>query len=391
MNVSAFFEPVDFNLLEIAPSEKDPQRLINQVQFNLTQEEIDLSDVKIAILGIPESRNSFENNASYLAPDEIRRQFYRLFCWEKSINIVDFGNLTRGNTVEDTYVILAEIVAFLIDSKVIPILLGGSNDLAFACYRAYEQLQQLVDIVSVDACFDLGNEELPLKSNAYLDKIILRQPNFLFNYTNIGYQTYMNSRQSIEMMEKLSFDVYRVGLARQDMEEVEPVLRGANMLSFDISSVRRPDAPGNPHGSANGFYGEEICRIAFFAGMADKLSAIGLYEYDPTLDFNNQTSQLLSHFLWYFVEGYLNRRDDLTFKNKKFYIKHVVTISTNPHELVFYCSKKTSRWWVEVPVINIRKNVEQKYYLPCSISDYEQACKDTISERWWKAFHKLNR
>ena len=391
MNIASFFTPVSFPVLGISPSDKEPQMLINKVFFNEDQEEPDLSGVKIAVLGVPESRNSRDNNNSAFAPDEIRRQLYSLYCWKKEVKIYDLGNLILGDTVEDTYAILTEVIAFLIDSKIIPFLLGGSNDLVFPCYKAYEQLEQVVNFVSIDSSFDLGNENEPIKSNSYLSKIIVQQPNYLLNFANIGYQTYNNSPRSIELMDKLFFETFRVGMIRQNMEEAESVIRNAHTLAIDISSIRRSDAPANPHSSANGFYGEEICRLAYFAGMNDNLSSIGLYEYDPTLDYHNQTSQLIAHIIWYFVEGFINRQNDLSFKNRNNYVKHSVSVSDAAKDLVFYQSKKTGRWWVVVPIYHTKKEMEQKHYLPCSQSDFEKACADQVPERWWKAFQRFNK
>lgn len=391
MDISSLFEPVDFGKLGITSSDSEKQLLLNNVIFFNDQDELNLNDTKIVIFGVPESRNSDGNYSCKLAPDEIRRQFYRLFCWQKRIAITDLGNLIPGKEVDDTYTILAEVTALLIEQNIFPIILGGSNDLTYAVYRAYERLEQVVNMVSVDSRFDLGNEELPIRANAYLNKIILQQPNYLLNYSNIGYQTYMNSPESIELMQKLFFETYRVGIMRQDMEEVEPIVRNAEMLSLDISAVRRPDAPGNPNGSSNGFYGEEICHIALYAGLSDALSTFAIYEYDPTLDYNNQTSQLIGHILWYFIEGYTNRQDDISFNDKNNYTRHSVTISDSTNELVFYCSKKTGRWWVVVPVMHPKRDVDQKFFLPCSKKDYETACSDKLPERWWKTFQKLNR
>ena len=391
MNIASFFTPVSFPALGIYPSDKEPQMLINKIIFAEDQEEPDLTGIKIAFLGVPEARNSYDNNNSALAPDEIRRQLYSLYCWKKEVRIYDFGNLTLDGTVEDTYAILTEIIAFLIDSKIMPFLLGGSNDLVFPCYKAYAQLEQIVNFVSVDSSFDLGNENEPIKSNSYLSKIILQQPNYLLNYANIGYQEYKNSPHSVEMMDKLFFETFRVGTIRHNLEEAESVIRSAHTLAIDISAIRYSDAPANPHASANGFYGEELCRIAYFAGMNDNLSSIGLYEYDPTLDYRNQTSQLIAHIIWYFVEGFTNRQNDLSFKNRGNYIKHSVSVSGAAKDLVFYQSKKTKRWWLIVPIYNEKKKIEQKHYLPCSESDFEKACADQIPERWWKAFQRFNK
>ena len=393
MDFNAYFSPVDRGSLGINSTliEQESQLLFNQVFFFDHQEELDFTNIKIVIVGVPESRNSYENLSCSLAPDEIRRQFYKLYTWANPMGVMDLGNLKVGNTIKDTYEALSEVVAYFVDLKIIPIILGGSNDLAYGCYMGYEKLERVVNIVSVDACLDMGNENMPLKSNAYLNKIVMRQPNYLLNYANIGYQTYMNSQETLELMKKLFFETYRVGLIRQNMEEVEPIVRNAEMLSLDVSAIRRPDAPGNPHGSSNGFYGEEICQVTRYGGLSDNLSSFGVYEYDPTIDYNNQTSQLLAQAIWYFVEGVTLRQDDISFKNKNNYVKHSVSVSENEKELIFYRSKKTGRWWIVVPVINKNDVLDQKYFLPCSQADYKTACQDRIPERWWAAFYKLNK
>lgn len=390
MDYSLFFEPVDAEKLGLADASADRSLLMNTVLFYNPSAPLDISEAQLAIIGVPESRNSYKNASCSMAPDEIRRQFYQLYRWNDNVRIIDMGNVIVGETVEDTYEIVSEIAADLISQKVIPIILGGGNDLVFANYRAYEKLDQMVNAVAVDACFDLGDENQPIRSDAYVNKMVLQQPNYLLNYANIGYQTYMNSPESLKLMDELFFETYRVGFMRQDIIEVEPIVRNADMVSIDISAVRRPDAPGCPHSSSNGFYGEEICQVAKYAGVSDKLTSFGIYEYDPTLDYGNQTSQLIAHIMWYFVEGFLNRCDDAQFKNKQDYRQYSIQVSGALDELVFYCSKKTGRWWVVVPLIHKEKDRVQQYFLPCSKRDYELACEDVISQRWWKAYHKIN-
>ena len=366
MDYSLFFEPVDAEKLGLAEASSDRSLLLNTVLFYNPSAPLDISEAQLAIVGVPESRNSYKNASCSMAPDEIRRQFYQLYRWDDNVRIIDMGNVIVGETIEDTYEIVSEITADLISQKVIPIILGGGNDLVFANYRAYEKLDQMVNAVAVDSCFDLGDENQPIRSDAYVNKMVLQQPNYLLNYANIGYQTYMNSPESLKLMDELFFETYRVGFMRQDIIEVEPIVRNADMVSIDISAVRRPDAPGCPHSSSNGFYGEEICQVAKYAGVSDKLTSFGIYEYDPTLDYGNQTSQLIAHIMWYFVEGFLNRCDDAQFKNKQDYRQYSIQVSGALDELVFYCSKKTGRWWVVVPLIHKEKDRVQRYFLPCS-------------------------
>lgn len=391
MDFSQYFDPIVLEDLGIAEKIVSPLQLANTILFYNPAAPLNIADAQIAIIGVPESRNSFENSACGMAPNVIRRQFYQLYRWLPDSRIIDMGNLKIGKSVDDTYEIVAEIVAHLIENKVVPILLGGSNDLAYANYRAYEKLEQVVNLVAVDPRFDLGEENSPIRSDAYLNKLVLQQPNFLLDYANIGFQTYMNSPMDVKLMDELYFETFRVGLMRQNMEEVEPIVRNADMVSIDIAAVRRPDAPGCPHASSNGFYGEEICQIAKYAGVSDKLSSFGIYEYDPTLDYNNQTSQLIAHILWYFVEGFLNRQKDDDFKNKQNYKQYSVDVSGTLTEMVFYCSRISGRWWMQVPMRNPKTGAVQNYYLPCSKRDYDLACEDMVSDRWWKAYNKLNR
>lgn len=386
-----YFSPINLEELNIFGQIKEKQRILNTIKIHTEGTPISLDNIEIAIVGVPESRGAADNNECALGADEVRKEFYKLFCWSKPINIFDLGNLRTGKTLEDTYEALADVASYLINRNIIPLIIGGSNDLAFASYRAYEKLERVVNIAAIDSRFNLGNEEEKINSNNYLNSIILRDPNYLLNYSNIGYQSYLNSPESLSMMKELFFETYRVGALRKDILEVEPIVRNAEMVSLDISAVRRTDAPGNPNASSHGFYGEEMCHIAYLAGVSEKLSSFGIYEFNPMYDYNNQTSQLIAHIMWYFVEGVLGRCDDTLFKNKDNYIKFSITVTDTPDDLVFYCSKKTSRWWVVVPVIHPTKNINQKYFLPCSEKDYKLACKDIIPERWWLTYNKLNK
>jgi arginase family enzyme len=391
MELIPYFKPVDVNQYFPEGKSIDAQLLVSRIWFATKGEEPDLSNIDIAILGVPEARYSNNNDGSVSAPNEIRKEFYKLFHWKNNVSILDIGNLIIGETVEDTYAILSDILAFLLEQRVIPVVLGGSNDLAYANYLAYSKLEKVVNIVSVDSKFDLGDEKEPINSEAYLNKIVLQQPNYLLNFSNIGYQTYLNRQADIELMNQLYFETYRVGVLRKDMEEIEPIVRNAEMLSIDISAVRQSDAPGNSNASANGFYGEDICQVALFAGLSDKLSTLGIYEFNPIFDYNTQTSQLIAQLLWYFVEGFTNRQNDILFKEEDRYFRHSVHVTNALHELVFYQSKKTGRRWLEVPFFHIKTEQDKKYFLPCSKNDFDTACKDIVPERWWRTYHKLNR
>ncbi len=344
----------------------------------------------LAILGIEESRNSLDNKACSTAPDEVRKHLYSLFSFSNKINIVDVGNIKEGASINDTYYAARNVIAELLDNDIVPIIIGGSQDLTYANYMAYEKQGKIINLTTIDSSFDLGNAEESFNSKSHISKIILHQPNYLFNLTNIGYQSYFVDFEAIKLMKKLLFDVYRLGVVRANMEEAEPLVRNADIISFDIGSIRQSDAPGNANSSPNGFYGEEACQISRYAGISDKVSSIGFYELNPQKDKSGLTAHLVAQMIWYFAEGFYHRKGDFPHKDKKDYLKYIVTLDNQVDEIVFYKSKKSGRWWMEVPLVNPEFAKYQRHFMvPCSYKDYETATNKEVPDRWWQVYQKL--
>ncbi len=390
MDISIYFEPLELPDYKFG-EDSSGFRMGDLLRSYVDKEHFpNLGDADLAIIGVNEDRNAVNNNGCAHAPDYVRNHLYKLFRGDFNPKVADLGNIKQGHTIDDTYFALTSIISELIKNKIIPLIIGGSQDLTFCNYMAYESLGRVINIVGVDSVFDLGKTEQELDSQSYLNKIILHQPNFLFNYTNIGYQSYLVDPEAIHLMKNLYFDVYRLGSIRKNIEEAEPLARNADMITVDISAVRQSDAPGNGNASPNGFYGEEICQIIRYAGLSEKLSSIGFYEINPKKDRNEQTTHLVAQMIWYFIDGYYARKNDHPYKDKEEYIKYTVSIKDHKDQLVFYKSKKSDRWWMDVPVKTNYKNIYERHHLvPCSYNDYETACKDDIPDRWWQAYQKL--
>ncbi|MDP2187493.1 MAG: formimidoylglutamase [Sphingobacteriaceae bacterium] len=349
-----------------------------------------LEGVKMAIVGVLESRQQPENPGAAHGADFIRQEFYRLYCMENDCEIVDLGNIKAGHTVQDTHVALREVCWSLIKQQVVPIVLGGSRDMAYGQYLAYAQYDSTIDLAAIDARFHLKDEgeESATNANNFLFKIIAHQPSHLFNYVNLGYQSYLVDREEVRLLEKLFFDAVRLGEVRANLEEAEPYLRAADMLYIDIAAVRKADAPGNPLGSPNGLFAHELCQLTRYAGLSDKLSSIGFYEYDPGSDRQLVTAATLAQAIWYFIDGYANRMNDLPKVKNRTFIKYTTTLKAGKHDLVFYKSKKSGRWWMEVTLPPIKGSKKERTHLvPCSYNDYLMAGKDELPDKWWK-FHQ---
>ncbi|HET6243247.1 MAG: formimidoylglutamase [Bacteroidetes bacterium] len=387
MDISIFFEPIKLQNINFSPGTIGSLTL-----FNNGLDFPDVSGCKIAIIGVNEDRRSIDNLGCSQAPDAVRNSLYKLYPGANHLaSIIDLGNISAGHTVEDTYYALSSAISFLIKNNIMPLIIGGGQDLTYANYLAYENLEQTVNIVTIDSSFDLGPVEGDLNSRSYLSQIILHEPNYLFNYSNVGYQSYLVDQNLLELMAKLNFDAHRLGQVRDNFEEVEPVIRNADILSFDISSVRYSDAPGCKSSTPNGFYGEEACQISRYAGMSDKLTSIGFYEINPLNDINNQTAHLVSQMIWYFIDGYCNRKKDFPIGEKSDYLKYRVAIKDNKHEIIFYKSNKSDRWWMDVPFpVNKKVKYSRHHLVPCSYKDYQVACNDEMPDRWWTTYLKLS-
>jgi len=350
----------------------------------------ELEGVQIAIIGIQESRGHAANPGSAHGADYIRQEFYRLYAPEGSLQLVDLGNIEAGHSLHDSQVALREACWALIKQQIVPVILGGSRDLVYGQYLAYAHYDSTIDLAAIDARFHLRDdgEESAVNADNFLFKIIAHQPSHLFNYVNLGYQTYLVNRDEIRLLEKLFFDAVRLGEVRSQLEEAEPHLRAADMLYIDVASIRKAEAPGNPLGSPNGFFAHELCQLTRYAGLSDKLSSIGFYEYDPSSDRQLLTAATLAQAIWYFLDGFINRMNDLPKVKNRTFIKYTTTLKAGKHDLVFYKSKKSGRWWMEVTLPPIKGSKKERTHLvPCSYNDYLMAGKDELPDKWWK-FHQ---
>ncbi|MDC1534643.1 formimidoylglutamase [Flavobacteriaceae bacterium] len=346
----------------------------------------ELDNVDIAIIGVSEYRNSENSIGENFSLNEIRKTFYNLFPGNWSVNIVDLGDLRLGNTVSDTYLAMQSIVSDLLKNNIIPVIIGGSQDLTYANYRSYDYLEKTVNIVNIDSNFDLGDSSKPIKNNSFLGKIILDKPHNLFNYSTLGYQTYFNSQEEIDLMEKLYFEAYRLGELNNNIQYAEPILRDANIVTLDLKSVRSSELSSKQKFSPNGFNGNEICAVSRYAGISNKVSSFGIYEYLPSIE-DEATEMLIAQILWYFIEGVNCRVMDNNFQKAEDFQKFTVLIDSQ--ELIFLKSVKSSRWWVEIPFLkNSNNKLEDHTLLPCMHQDYIDATKGIIPERWYKAQKK---
>ena len=372
-----FLQPISTSVEEYIATLSN-QTLGKKVVFHTQTDFPVLDNVAIAIITVNEFRGSEKDNDDF-SFDYFRKQFYSLFPGNWNASIVDLGTIEAGASIEDTYFVVKSLVAELIKKRIIPVVIGGTQDLTYPMYRAYDNLDQMVNLVSVDNQFDFSKEN-KLDSESYLSKIIVEEPNNLFNFSNLGFQTYFNSQEEIDLIEKLYFEAYRLGEVSNNITVAEPVFRDADLVSVDMHSVQSSYSGNFDVFNPNGFTGKEICALSRYAGISDKVTSFGIFNFNP----NGNEVVLTAQMLWYFIEGFCFRSNEYPFGTKEHYIKYIVPVEDE--ELIFYKSNKTERWWIEIPFLtNVNNKLKRNTLLPCTHEDYLAACEQEIPERWWKA------
>ncbi|MBP6455583.1 MAG: arginase family protein [Chitinophagaceae bacterium] len=369
-----YLSPV--HIKEILDYDWKEQQIGSKISI-IHENNIDIDEADVVIIGCGEFRSQ-NRNASYNdGPDKIREELYKLFYWHYDIKIADLGNIIEGNTLEDTRSALKIVLIELERLGKRVLILGGSHDLTLQQYEVYKSKKEIIDFSIVDMLVDIDQKE-NLHYDSYLMEALTSTPNFIRHFSLFGFQSYYVNPNVIETLDRLHFDCVRVGKAREDIEQIEPQLRQSKIASIDINAIRYSDAPANKTGSPNGFYGDEMCKITRYAGLSDEMKSLGIYGYQSEFDTENITAKLISQMIWYYIDGVQLLKKEAPFEEKENYLEY--HISFTDVETYFLKSKKTNRWWMQLP---------NKIYIACTYQDYLSACNNEIPERWLRAMDQI--
>lgn len=384
-----FLSPVPSFCFEQA---KDEYQFGNKWDIFTSKNIPDINKSKIVIMGVEEDRASVINKGVLTSPNEVRKYLYSFFPLISKYDVVDIGNIRQGNTVKDTYSALKTIGEEILKNDKVVVIIGGGNDLAYAQFLMYEKLERIINICNVDAYVDFNrNIEEEINNRNYIGKIILHEPNYLFNYAHIGYQSYFVGSHNIQFMDDLYFEYYRLGSVRGNIEQTEPIIRNADALFFDFSVIKRNEGGVVEHFSPNGISAEEACQIMWYAGMNDKLSSVGIYEVNASIDKSGTSPHLAAQMIWSFIEGVYNRKEDFPLKHHQDYETYEVKLHNAQYTINFIRSHKTGRWWMEVPYPpHLTPNYERHTMVPCTEKDYQTALNDELPEKWWQTYVRLS-
>jgi formiminoglutamase len=370
LHISDFLDAV--NLAELSQDQGYRDRQIGKLIDLYDESFPDVYAADIVLVGCEEERGIGRDRRESGGPDAIREQFYQLYYWHPDVKLADVGNIRAGATLTDTYAALKTVLREITAIGKTAVVLGGSHDLTLAQYYTYADKKHIVEATGVDALIDLDIHSLN-RSDNFLMEMLTGEPNYIHHYNHIGFQSYYVHPHMLETMDKLRFDCFRLGSVKDNIEEMEPVIRNSHLFTFDISAIANSFAPANEL-SPNGFNGEEACILMRYAGLSHNVNTVGIYGYKPGRDQGQLTARQISHMLWYLIDGKSKGRREAALSERDFFVEYHTAFAEV--QTVFLQSKKTQRWWMQLP---------DSKYIACSYKDYLLASSNEIPERWLRA------
>jgi len=387
MDLNGYFDPVSLEKPEFEYLDHT-ESFSHHISVHTPDHPIrELDKHQVALIGVPVDSNGFIKGSKE-APDQVRSKLYQFRKINSNLKIYDLGNIKNGGSINDTYFALRDIILELLERDIITIIIGGSQDLSRGVFLALEKQKGLHQILTIDSMLDFSLNEDSLNSRNYLNQIVNTTGLKQFSVTNLGHQAYFVTEKQLQQLEKSYLESIRLGEARKEIRQAEPLIRDSRFISIDIGAVRHADAPGASLASPNGFFGDELCQLTRYAGLSEHTSILGFFELNPSSDINGQTAHLAAQSVWYFLEGFTHRIRENPIDTPEHIKKFIVTLNAAGHDIIFHKSTLSERWWMEIPV----KNPDSGYnfFVSCSYEDYQQASNQEIPDRWWRFLNRLS-
>ena len=285
--------------------------------------------------------------------NRVRRHLYRFSADFQSLALTDLGNF-RSSQPD----FMCEAIKELIDSGVIPIILGAPRSFDLPLIKSLAKRKDYSNSLIVA-------ESLP----AWLE-FESESPKTQF----LGMQQHVTMPVLQSMAIDRHFPILRLGASRDGLEEVEPYARESNALLFDLSSMRMADLLAQKARSSSGYCTEEACRIMRYSGLSPLLQCVAVTGHDPMCLSHDVSANTTAQLCWYLLSGLNSRVDEKPATTDNF-TQYTIQLSECEFDLTFFKSKRSGRWWVQIPG---KDNVETH---PCAHADYVSACEDRVTGR----------
>ncbi len=316
-------------------------------------------------------RRGAGGSAEILDFNPVRRQFYRLSKLDFEVPMCDLGDLVSGKTLQDTHYILQEVISACLYKKSIPVIIGGSADMAYSLFYTLNFHHQNINYTHISSSVSLENTGEEINEQNFLTKIFSTKNFSINNFHLLGYQKHLNHDDILKIVKQVDFDVVRLAEMMNDTSLTEPYFRNADLVTLNCDAVESFAEPFSYRPQVNGLNRREICAYMKETGLGANLKCAGIFNFNFEM-YSQLNNQLLAQMLWYLLEGINIQQSHPKDKNIETY-----WIMIDDRNFSFKRDTFSDLWY-------FGNDEDLQKCLPCSASDYEDAKKGLLSSRLQK-------
>lgn len=355
-----WISPISLDSLSLPALDQD--HLGTRIQKHVQGSFPDLKGIQIALLTLNEKEG--------LA---IRKALYRLSFPFEGLQVADLGTIRKC-----TPAFIMPVLIELHESNILPIIIGSDPALLQIQYKGLQHELQHINLVAIDEIIRLSVPH-PDQQPELFNEIVFQKKSKLFHLGILGCQTHFTLPSTYRLMDELHFDYVRLGTAKANLPEVEPIIRDADLLACQIAAMKQVEAPGQENATPSGFTVDEICQLCRYGGMSEKVKSFGIFGYKASMDRKAQTANVIAQMIWYFLEGINQRKGDFPISTEGL-TEYIVELKSLDFTVTFWKSQRSGRWWLQVPV-KTSKQQQRHRLIACSYNDYKLASQGELPDR----------
>ena len=248
-------------------------------------------------------------------PDAIRAQLANLPV-HQPVEMIDLGNvICIDDQLEQAQFELAEMIDLSLQRKMMPIVLGGGHEVAFASFSGLfkylhaQHPERRLGIINFDAHFDLRQAPRPSSGTPFLQAAeVMQQHGKTFNYMCLGVGKHSNTKVLFDTADALACDYlydHEVTMANLPavLDRIDQFMAKIDDLyvTIDLDVFTSALAPGVSAPAVKGVDLTTFEAIFQHLQRSGKIRLLDLAECNPTYDIDNKTAKLAAYIVFSFI------------------------------------------------------------------------------------------
>lgn len=250
-------------------------------------------------------------------PAALRRALAKLpFPWGNK-KLYDYGDIVcpEGN-LEEAQIRLADAINQLHQYDILPILLGGGHEIAWAHYQGLVKslTKESIGVINFDAHFDLrpmieGNQGSSGTSFSQISNSCF-QKGMPFNYLCLGIQSTSNTEALFKKAKELNVkfataEEFYLKPLEQIENQVREFIEGCQKLYVTVclDVFAAAFAPGVSAPQALGLNPWHVIRLLKLIASSEKVVGFDIAELSPIYDRDDMTANLAAGLVFHFLSS----------------------------------------------------------------------------------------